>query len=133
VRVREVRGILKRFVLQPEDIEIDFVALGQLGVRERLEPLGRPSLVPVLHVIAGYEVVQVSSIERVLLEREVLVRPKVVNPQRLRPWLLARRLAIKKDDVCLNALCVKNARWQSQQRVHVRLLEQLALNVSPNL
>ena len=71
-------------VLQPEDVEVDLVALDELVVGEGLEALALLALVAVLRVVAGDEVVEVGALERVLLQREVLVGAQVVDPELLR-------------------------------------------------
>ena len=77
-------------------------------------------------VVAGDEVVEVGALQWVFFEREVLVGAQVVDPELFRPRLFLRGLAVEEQDVGLHALRVEDAGGQAQQRVHVRLLEQLA-------
>jgi hypothetical protein len=37
---RQIRGLLQRVVFEPEDVEVDLVALDQVGVVEGFEALG---------------------------------------------------------------------------------------------
>jgi len=65
------------------------------------------------------ELVEVSPLDRALLEREVLVGPKVLHPQLLGPGLLLRRLAVEEDHVRLDARLVEDSRGQPKQRVDI--------------
>ena len=87
---------------------------------------GRFAVEAIVGVVAGYELVQVPALERILLEREVHVGAQVVDPELLGPRLFARRLLVEEQHVRLHALGVEDARGQARQRVHIRLLEQLA-------
>ncbi len=87
VGLREVSGLFQRFVADPEDVEVGLVTGHRLVVGEGLPAsvgvvlgpcLG--SLIAVLGVVAGDEVVQIFAGERVLLEREVLVGAQIVDP-----------------------------------------------------
>src|SRR5687767_4642603 len=56
----------------------------------------------------------------------MLVRAQIVYPELPGPGLLARRLLVEEDHVCLYALRVKDARGQPQQSMHVTFVQQLA-------
>ena len=53
------------------------------------------------------------------------VGPQVVDPQVLGPGLLLGWAAVEKEDVGFHPSCVKEARWKSQKRVAVELLQQV--------
>jgi len=96
LRVGEVLALLEALVFDPEDVQVQFVALRKLLVGEgppaAVRVLLRPrllTLVPVLRVEALDELVQVLADEWILLEREVLVGAEVVDPEPLGPRLLA--------------------------------------------
>ena len=88
-------AILKGFVLQPEDVEVDLVAFEQVFVCETLEPFALLAIVAVLRIVALDEVVEVCALEGVLFEGEMFVRPQVVDPQLLGPRFLLRGFALK--------------------------------------
>ncbi len=57
--VWEILRILKTLVAQPEDVEARLVSVDEVFVRERPEPVGLGSVMPILWVVAGDEIVQV--------------------------------------------------------------------------
>jgi hypothetical protein len=59
VRSRQVGGVFQAIVLQPEDVQACFVALNQVVVIEGMEAFGFFSLVAILCVVAGDEIVQI--------------------------------------------------------------------------
>ena len=81
---------------------------------------------PLAGPVALHELVQVGPLQRVRLLREVHVGPQVVDPQRLRPRLFLGGLGVEEQDVGLHALGIEDASRQSQQRVNVALLQQVA-------
>jgi hypothetical protein len=54
--------------------------------------------VPVLRLVAGYEVVQVFPAQRIDLQREVFICSEVIDPDLLGPGLLASDLAVEEDE-----------------------------------
>ena len=88
-------------VLEPEDIEVDLVALEQVVVSEAVEPLGLVAGVAILRVIAGDEIVQVGALESIGLEREVLVGAQIVNPELLVQGFSLAGLRSKKRTLAL--------------------------------
>jgi hypothetical protein len=62
VGVGEVGAVFEAFVFEPEDVEVQFVALGYLFVSEALEALGFLSLVAVLWIVARNEIVEVAAL-----------------------------------------------------------------------
>ncbi len=89
-----------------------------------MEPLGLLALVAILRVVAGDEIIQVGTAQRVGLQGEIPVRAKIIDPQCSGPGGRAGRLLIKKDDVRLHPLLVKNTCWESQQGMHIEILQQ---------
>ena len=79
-------------------------------------------------MVARDEVVEVGALQWVFFEREVFVGAEIVDPELFGPRLFLRRLAVEEKHVRLHALGVEDAGGQAQERVHVRLLEQLAAN-----
>ena len=71
--MRKVLHILETFVPEPCEVEAHLVPSDQLVVGESLEPLGLDPLVPVFGVVAGYEVVQISTSERVCFKVKCLL------------------------------------------------------------
>ena len=51
-------GVFEGFVFEPEDVEVDLVAFGEVVVGEALEAFALGALVAVLGVVAGDEVVE---------------------------------------------------------------------------
>src|SRR5438876_7565372 len=100
VRVGKVGRVLQTLVAQPEQVEAELIARGDLvigigapaPVRCLLRPC-RSTFVTSARAIAGDELVEVCPRHRPLLEREVLVGAQVVDPYRFRPGLVAARLA----------------------------------------
>ena len=68
---------------------------------------------PVLRVVARDKVVQVFPLQRIGLQGEVLIGAKVIDPQGLRPGSFAGRLAVEKQDIGLDSLCIENAGRQA--------------------
>src|SRR5437867_3436394 len=87
MRLREVGRVLQTLVAQPEQVEAELIARGDLvigvgppaSVRRLLRPCRR-TFVTSARAIAGDELVEVCPRHRPLLEREVLVRAQVVDP-----------------------------------------------------
>ena len=67
VGVWQVCGLLKRLILEPEDVEIRLVALDQLVMPEGVKALGLLALMAVLGVITGHEIIEVRALEWVFL------------------------------------------------------------------
>ncbi len=124
----KIGGVFEGFVFEPEDVEVDLVAFDEVVVGEALEAFAFGALVAVLGVVAGDEVVEIGALQLVFFQREVLVGSEIVDPELFGPRLFLRRLAVEEKHVRLYALRVEDARRQAQERVHVRLLEQLAAN-----
>ena len=82
-------------------------------------------------MVARDEIVEIRSLELVFFQREVLVGAEIVNPELFRPRLFLRRLSVEEKHIRLHALRVEDTGGQTQQRVHVGLLEQLAANGFP--
>ena len=64
---REVGGVFEGLVLEPEDVEVDLIALEEVLVGEALEALGLRALEAILGIEAGGEVVEVGPLEGILL------------------------------------------------------------------
>ena len=114
------------FVAEPEEVEADLVAGDELVVGVPLEALGLLALVAVLGAVAGHEVVEIGSGERVLLEGEVLLGTQVVDPQLLGPGLLGALAAAEEQHVGLHTLGVEDAGGQAQQRVDLPVMQEPA-------
>ena len=142
---RKISGVFEGFVFEPEDVEVDFVAFDEVVIGEAFETLrfvtlvaiqsgsGVPPLIPgkkarrLFHTEskpAGNEVVEIGAFQLVLFQREVLVGPEIVDPEIFRPGLFLCGLAVEEKQVGLHTLRLENARRQTQQCVHVGLLEQ---------
>ena len=106
---REVVAVFEGIVLEPEDVEVGFVAGDDLGVGEFLEALGFLALGDGSGVIDGFEVVEVLVGEGIGLEGEVLVGAEVVDPEVFGPGLFAGFLALEEEDVGFDALGVEDA------------------------
>ena len=113
------------FVSQPEDVKADLVPLHQFIVGERLKPLGLFPNMAVVGVVAGDEIVEVAVAHRILFQRESQVGSEVVYPQFLRPRGFAGGFAIEEQHVCLDALRIKDARRESEQRMGIAFMQQL--------
>ncbi len=94
----QVGGFFQSFVLQPEDVQVHLVALGQLVVGEGLEALALFAAVPVLRIVAGYKIIQITPLERIFLEREMQVGAQVVNPELLCPRFFLCGLTVEEQD-----------------------------------
>jgi hypothetical protein len=84
----QVVNILKAFIPQPENIQIQFVAGGQFFIGKSLEPLCLLALLAVAGMVALCEVVQILALQGVCFQGKVHVGAKVVNPGFLRPRIL---------------------------------------------
>ena len=99
IQSKQVGAVFERFVFEPEDVEVELVALQQVVIivnapatlRVLIRPRRRP-FVSVLWIIASDEIVKVGAFERVLLESEMLVGAKIVNPKLLCPGFLPSML-----------------------------------------
>ena len=120
----QVVGVLKTFVSQPEDVKADLVTLHEFMVGERLKPLGLFPDTAVSGVVAGDEIVEVGVAHRFRLQCEPLIGSEIVNPQFLRPRGFAGGFAIEEQHVCLDALCVKDTRRESEQRMDIAFVQQ---------
>lgn len=79
---RQAVGVGRARVLQPEDVEVELVALGELLILELAEAFAGLSLVTVvLAAVARDEVVEVCALQRSLAQREALVGAQVIDPQ----------------------------------------------------
>ena len=58
---------------QPEYVYVHLVALGQFVVTEKFETLASFALVPVLWIVARDEIIQITPLQRIFLEREMQV------------------------------------------------------------
>ena len=96
IRQRKVFGIFQAFVLQPEDIQANLVALDKLIIAKRLKPVRLLPVVPVGRMITRYEVLQIFVTQRIGFEREVLVGSQVRYPKLLCPGRLTGRLSTSK-------------------------------------
>ena len=76
----QIGALFQRIVFQPEDIQVNFVALRQFLVGEGLEAFAFLAVNAVLRVVAGDKVVEVAALERIFLEREMQIRAQVVDP-----------------------------------------------------
>ena len=72
-------------VLQPEDVQVDLVALEQLIIGESFKAFALDSFMAVLGTEALDEFVEVSALQRFLFKREVLIRAQVVDPEFFSP------------------------------------------------
>ena len=77
----EVVEVVQTFVLEPEDIKVELVALHEFADGEAVEAFAFLSLGAVVCVVAGYEVVKVGAGQGAFLEGEVLVGAQVVYPE----------------------------------------------------
>ena len=81
-RWRKAVGVGRARVLQPEDVEVQLVALGELLVAEAAEAFAGLPLVPaILLPVGADEIVEVGALERALAQGEPLVGAEVVDPQ----------------------------------------------------
>jgi hypothetical protein len=56
-------AVFETFVFEPEDVEVEFVALEQVLIAEALEALAFFPLVAALRIVAGEEIVEVAAVE----------------------------------------------------------------------
>jgi hypothetical protein len=59
----QIGGFFQGIILEPEDVEVDFVALEQFVVGETFETLAFLPLVTVPGVVAFHEVVEIGALE----------------------------------------------------------------------
>src|SRR6266516_706831 len=69
----EIGAVFEAFVFEPEDVKVEFVALGSFFVGEAFEALGLFSLVAVLWIVAGDEVVEIAALQWIFFKSEMLV------------------------------------------------------------
>jgi hypothetical protein len=58
----KVGAVFERFVFEPKNVEIQFVALQELFVAKAFEAFGFFSFVAILWIVAGDEVVEVAAL-----------------------------------------------------------------------
>ena len=139
VGVGEVGRVFEGIVLEPEDVEVGFVAFDQVVVGERFEAVRFFTVVPSagrtclvfgtfrFAEVAGDEVVEVGALDGVFFEGEMFVGTEVVNPEFFGPGAFVRsRFAIEEEDVGFDPLRVKDAGGKSQEGVDVGLFQQFA-------
>ena len=114
-RIGQILTVLQRAVAEPQEVQVQLVALSQFVVLERpptaalvLRAPRRLPHVALARPIAGHEVVEVRSPERLHLEREVLVGAQVVDPEPLGLRLLARGLGVEEQEVGLHPLGIED-------------------------
>ena len=142
VGIGEIGGVFEGIVFEPEDVEAGFVAgnefvvvvcapasiwflVGPGGcavVSVASSPLVRPVE---MAIVAGHELIQIFALQWIGLEREVLVGAEVVDPELLGPGGLARRLLVEEEHVGFHALRIEEAGRQTQERVHIALVQEL--------
>ena len=122
----EVLGVFEAVVLEPEDVEVGFVAGHDFVVAEFLEAFGFFALGDGSGLIDGFKVVEVFVGQRVSLKGEVLVGAEVVDPEICRPGCFAGFLTCKEEDVRLHALGVEDAGGQAQEGVDIAAFEEFA-------
>ena len=105
----EVFGVLEAFVAEPGEVEAYLVAGCEFFVGVALEAVSFGALVPVVGVVALYEVVEVGSGEGVLLEGEALVGAQIVDPEFSGVGLRGAGLALEEEDVGFDALGIEDA------------------------
>jgi hypothetical protein len=138
VGIGKIGGVFEGIIFESEDVEVGFVAGDEfvvvVGAPAAIGLLLGPdgfTLVAVRRVVAFHEFVEVFSFERIRLEREVLVGPQVVNPELLSPWCFTGRLFVEEEDVSFHALGIKETGRQTQKRVYVAVMQQLAADRLP--
>ena len=65
VRGWQISGVLQAVILEPEDVQVYFVPLEKVFVREAFEAFDLFACVAVLRMIAGDEIVQIFPFERI--------------------------------------------------------------------
>ena len=83
LRRRQIGGLFEGVILQPEDVEVYLVALGQLVVGKGSEAFALLAVGAVLRAVAGDEVIQIAAFQGVFREREMQVGSQVVDPEPL--------------------------------------------------
>src|SRR5512132_1825635 len=81
---------------------------------------------PIGRVMAGYELVEIFALEGIGLEGEVLVGAQVVYPELFSPRGFTRGLLVEKEHVGFHALRIEKASRQTQERVHIILVQEFA-------
>jgi len=127
----EIGGVFEGFVLEPENIEVRLVPLGQLLIGEGLEALALLAVVAVLRIVGGDEVIEVAPFEGILFEGEMLVRPQIIDPELLGPRLFLCGLTVEEKDIRLHSLGVEDPGGESQQRMDIGLLEKFPADRLP--
>src|SRR5205814_7429571 len=89
----------------------------------------RLALMAILRVVTLDKLVEVGTDHAPLLQRELLVGAEIVDPHLLGPRFLRSWLPFEEDHVRLHSLCVEDASGQTQERVDLALLQQLAPNL----
>lgn len=120
VGLGEAFGVFQALVLDPEDVQVQLVPLGQflvgVGAPAAFGGLLAPgplALVAVGGVVAGHELVQVGTLQGLGLQGVVDVGAVVVDPEGFRPGLIAGRLSVEEEDVGLQGLGVEDADGQA--------------------
>jgi len=143
VGVGKIGGVFEGVVFEPEDVEAGFVAGDQLviivGAPTAVGFLVGPggfAIVAIAHgplvgpvvmaVVAFHELIEVFALKWIGLEREVLVGAEVVDPELLGPGGLARRFLVEEEHVGFHALRIEEAGRQTQERVYLALVQELA-------
>ena len=135
---RQVFAVLKALVLEPEDVERHLVPLDEVFIVVAppvtlwiiLAPgLLSPGDLPWL--VAGHELVQIGTLERVRLLGEVHIGAKVIDPEFPRPWLLLGGFAVEEKDIGLHAPCIEQSRGEAKKGVAVELAEEVPADGLP--
>src|SRR5206468_9877398 len=123
-RCRQICGIFEAVVFQPEDIQTYFIALHQFIVIEDFEALAFMLLVTIVCIEARDEIREIVVLQTICLQREMLIRSQVINPQLVCPWLFSANALVEEENVCLHSLRIEDSGRQSQERMHIALLQQ---------
>lgn len=73
IRIRQVIGVFKAFITQPEDVKVHLVSLHKLIKREGVETIRLIPFKNIGSVVAGDEIFEVFIAQGVGLEREVCI------------------------------------------------------------
>src|SRR5438876_324626 len=65
-----------------------------MSMSETLESLAFFSSMTILGVVTRHEIIQITPLERIFLEREMHIRPQIINPQPVVPKLLHKRCGL---------------------------------------
>jgi hypothetical protein len=133
VRWRHRVCVCQVLVLDPEEIEAEFVAFKQVLVFVAAPPAFGIvlasyglALVHAARLVAFHEFVEIAALDRLLFQGEVLVRAQVVDPESVGPRLGAAFLLVEEDHVRLHAGGVPDAGRQAQQSVDAAFLKEIA-------